>query len=281
MIYYKPTPAFIKNLASVLEASTPKVVQYFLVTDVLTNFVNFESSYEQSRYENRVSFCYTQTLSYFPFVYGYILYHETYDDMKYNHIYNLVKNISENGIKVGLNDATWMEDDASLEASLKKIQYLGIYVGLPPKITEYSALDTYYKSVSQSKDDFVGNLGALLDFAAATTQATMAGTLYDLISPWPSIFEDSGSYDSWLTGINAFYVPSGNYFTIFANRPDHILYFHFLKSNLSYLFIFSYIVNCWCASYIKSGYRVKIGTSHPLKKINNSREIIFKSICIL
>ena len=120
IVYYTKTPAFIKNLSIILEAASPEVVQYYLVADILTNFVNFEDTYEQSRSENRVTFCYAQTLNYFPFIYGYILYHETYNDTKYNDIHNMVTNISTNGIRVGINNATWIEDESSLNASLKK-----------------------------------------------------------------------------------------------------------------------------------------------------------------
>ena len=107
-------------------------------------------------------------------------------------------------------DRRWIK----FECIIKKIEYLGIYVGLPPKITESDELDNYYTDVSTSADDFVGNIDNLVDFVVYTTQATISDTIYDLISPWPSIFKDPSTYGSWLTGINAFYVPTGNYFTI-------------------------------------------------------------------
>ena len=36
----------------------------------------------------------------------------------------------------------------------------------------------------------------------------------NMASPWPSDFNDKDDFDSWLTGINAFYWPTGNWFTI-------------------------------------------------------------------
>jgi len=47
-----------------------------------------------------------------------------------------------------------------------------------------------------------------------TTNSSFWGHAYNLTSGWPNVFADPSSFDSWLTGINAFYYPVENWFTI-------------------------------------------------------------------
>jgi len=93
---------------------------------------------------------------------------------------------------------------------------LGIYVGYPPRISDYESLDFYYMNVTNItfENGFINNYAELLTFNAYVTRATFDGSIYDMITPWPSLFASSTTFGYWLTGINAFYVPTGNYFTI-------------------------------------------------------------------
>jgi endothelin-converting enzyme len=112
-----------------------------------------------------------------------------------------------------MNKASWLSPD-SKPATTEKIEHLSIYVGLPQKIRRAGELDKYYEDLILDTDEFVTALEVLKNFDAQTNQEIFAGTRYDVISPWPSVFWDPSSYDSWLTGINAFYYPPGNFFTI-------------------------------------------------------------------
>jgi len=81
-------------------------------------------------------------------------------------------------------------DSESRNNSLKKIDYLGVYVGFPPRISNCSSLDFYYMNVTNvsSANGFINNYASILNFNAYVTQATFDGTIYDMITPWPSFF---------------------------------------------------------------------------------------------
>lgn len=89
-----------------------------------------------------------------------------------------------------------------------------IFDRLPPKISNISALDNYYFALAINNSDFMTNLGSLLEFQVFRTQSRLHTDIFDLISPWPGVFGEPQTYNVWLTGINAFYVPEFNFFTI-------------------------------------------------------------------
>jgi len=107
-------------------------------------------------------------------------------------------------------------DTESRNNSLKKLDNLGVYVGFPPRIAEYDSLDNYYSNVVNVTyaNGFINNIFEMVRFNAYVNLGTFDGTIYDMITPWPEFFENSAYFPYWLTSINAFYVPSRNFFTI-------------------------------------------------------------------
>ena len=88
----------------------------------------------------------------------------------YKHTYHMVKDVSENGICVGIYFAKLMENIENPNAFTKKLNNLGTYGVSSPKLTKSSELDTYYKDASTLTNDFIGNLGNLVDCVSRTTQ---------------------------------------------------------------------------------------------------------------
>lgn len=222
LYYFTPDLSYFKNLSLLIESTTPDVIQYFLFTDVLLYGLNYESSLEQSGYITRSYYCFSQVLSEFPFVYGYILDKYMYSNPKYQTAYEMVTYVKEKGLRALMEDVTWM-DSISRNNSLTKVAYLGIYVGFPPRIDDYNSLDIYYQNVTNvtMSNGYVNNYFEMLEFNAYVTHATFDGSIYNMVYSWPSFFASSSDFGSWLTGINAFYVPYENFFTIPVTITQH------------------------------------------------------------
>ncbi len=83
-----------------------------------------------------------------------------------------------------MNEANWM-DEKSRKESLKKLEFMGIYVGSPPEIFEGDGIDSYYDKLEVESSGYLENLAELLDFDVITLSKMFYGTMQDMTAPWP------------------------------------------------------------------------------------------------
>lgn len=206
--------SFFEGLSGVIEGTTPSTVQAYILSSILYYYMDFKGSYSQELYETRTDFCFDRTKDAFPFVYGYILYNTAYSDETHDLAVTITELIKDHGVKIDIEESSWLDED-SKAAALKKIENMELYVGFPDRIGNGDNVDTYYKRAVQSADaHWMSNLEEMAQWEYITDNASFWGYGYNLTAGWPGIFEDSTSYGSWLTGINAFYYPVENFFTI-------------------------------------------------------------------
>jgi len=135
---------------------------------------------EQSRFTSRTDYCYTLTTQEFPFVFGYILFHELYGISKKNATQRLVESVLFDGIYEKIQEAEWIKDISSLEASLKKVENLGTFIGYPPSIAEWESVDKYYRNVSVVHCDFLTSIQNLNDFDVYVLQHSFTNSVFDM-----------------------------------------------------------------------------------------------------
>jgi len=206
--------SYFQSLSAVIEGTKPSTVQAYILSSILYYYMDFKDTYSQQNYETRTDFCYDRTKDAFPFVYGYILYNEAYNDETYELAVTITNLIKDSGVKTDIEESTWLDDD-SKAAALKKINNMDLYIGFPDRIGDGDNVDTYYKQAVQSADaHWMSNLEEMAQWQYITDNASFWGHGYNLTAGWPGIFEDPTSFGSWLTGINAFYYPVENFFTI-------------------------------------------------------------------
>lgn len=205
---------FFKNLSAVIAGTKPSTVQSYIRSSILYYYMDFKGTYSQQNFETRTDFCFDKTKSAFPFVYGYILYNTVYSDAKHEAATTMTEFIKDQGVKTEIQDSTWL-DDYSRAAALRKIEAMQLYIGFPQRIGEGEHVDTYYRNADQSAEaSWMSNLEKMAQWDHITSNASFWGHGYNMTAGWPGVFEDPSSYGAWLTGINAFYYPVENFFTI-------------------------------------------------------------------
>jgi len=125
----------------------------------------------------------------------------------------MVNTIIENGAKALIDNAPWM-DSTSRQNCDDKIAKLAQYVGFPNSIKNGSIVSQYYSTINFNSDNYLENLKNLLDFAALQQELLFNGRTLNMNGNWPQYFNEPSLFSNWLTGINAFYVALGNFFTI-------------------------------------------------------------------
>jgi len=213
-LYLSGGVSFFEGLSAVISSHSPQTVQLFMLSSILYYWVNFKDTYSQSNYEDRTDFCFDRTIEAFPFVYGYIIYNTVYDDEKHHIVSSMTQHIKDKGVKAMIEDSSWL-DDVSKEAALKKIEAMALYIGFPTMIGDGDNIDRYYRDAQQDDSvSWMANLESMTKWDYITQNATFWGNAYNLTADWPGIFADESTFPYWLTGINAFYLPSENFFTI-------------------------------------------------------------------
>lgn len=206
--------SYFESLSGVIESFEPSTVQAYILSSILYYYMDFSETYSQSRYEDRTDFCYGRTKDAFPYVYGYILYNTVYDEATETLASSMASNIKDNGVQTEIDDSSWLDDD-SRAAAVKKIESMALYIGFPDRIKDGDNIDRYYQHVKQSAETtWMTNLQDMAEADYITQNESFWGNGYNLTAGWPNFFADPSSFDSWLTGINAFYYPTENFFTI-------------------------------------------------------------------
>jgi len=213
-LYLSGGVSFFEGLSAVIAGHSPETVQLYMLSSILFYWVNFRDSYTQSQYEDRTDFCFDRTTKAFPFVYGYVIYNTMYDAEKHSIASSMTEHIKDAGVRAMIEDASWL-DDFSRAAALRKIENMALYIGFPAKIAEGDSIDRYYRdAVQDASVSWMANLESMTQWDYVTQNATFWGNAFNLTSDWPDIFADESTFPYWLTGINAFYLPSENFFTI-------------------------------------------------------------------
>jgi len=127
-------------------------------------------------------------------------------------------------------NATWIVDDESINNVMDKVNGFSVYIGIPPNMRNITILNEYYYNLTFNEGGtFTSNLGNLVEFDWKRRFNEYIGVMPDLFDTWPTFFRDESLYRFWLTGVNAFYMPSYNAFCIpntisqkpfFTNKDD-------------------------------------------------------------
>lgn len=226
VIYLEPGIEYFNNLAILINQTSPFIVQYWFFTNILDNY-NYgikSNSFEQSRDEDRRDYCFNQILQTFPHLYGYILSINTYPHENNELTSSIAETILNDGVAALIQEVDWL-DDYSLTNSLKKAEFMDIYVGLPPNMTNIDQINKYYSDISMNlnlSNGYIQNYGLVLEFNANNEMKLFHGEDISLHASWPWYFGVRDNYPSWLTGLNAFYYPGklghekGNFFSMFS-----------------------------------------------------------------
>eukprot|EP01083_Nonionella_stella_P098661 277519_1 len=205
--------SFFQNLGPFLEAMPPVLVQFYVQFAIAFYHFNFNEAYIQTRDISRTDFCFEKTKDAFPYVYGYILFNELYSDEAYETATALAEEIKLDGTKVLIEKAQWLDTPSKAEA-VKKIDHMNIFIGFPPRLKNAEDLDKHYMLVSNMTEDWISNMITMALYSYQESNAVFWGLDYSLSDGWDDAFADPASFEAWLTGINAFYNPAGNWFTI-------------------------------------------------------------------
>jgi len=212
--YYSGTDTYFQGLPALLANASPKTVQFFLYANIVFYQLDYQQLMSQSRFVSRTDFCVDQTAKQFPYVFGYVLWRTMYSNVTHEIASTLAESIKNEGLQELIENAQWL-DDESRSAALKKLEFMQLYIGFPPQMTNEDNLDAYYAMAVASDDSTYAEHVLLMDeFAVDNNNRTFWGTQTDLIGTWPADLSDPSSFDAWLTGINAFYMPLGNWFII-------------------------------------------------------------------
>jgi len=206
--------SFFEGLSGVVQSHSPSTVQAYILSSILYYYLDFKDTNSQSAYETRTDFCFSRTINAFPFVFGYVLFNTIYDDATYDLASSMTEHIKDSGVKPLIEGSSWL-DAYSKAAALKKIENMDLYIGFPERVGDGDSVDLYYKMAEQDASvSWMKNLENMAQWDYISQNASFWGNAFNLTAGWPGAFEDPSSYDSWLTGINAFYYPVENWFVI-------------------------------------------------------------------
>jgi len=144
-----------------------------------------------------------------------------------------VESVVNYGMRALIEEAEWM-DSESRQNCENKLDYLARYVGDPEPVRNGDTISEYYSSVKIVDGQYLENLDNLLNFDALQQQLLFAGTSINMTGNWPSDFSDPSQFPLWLTGINAFYSPQGNYFVIPVTITQTPFYSYQFPSSINF-----------------------------------------------
>eukprot|EP01083_Nonionella_stella_P145564 456398_1 len=220
-LFFQPHQSFFQSLSALVESESPLAVQFYVQFAVLWYYRTYMEANTQERDVHRTEFCYERTIEKFPYVYGYILFHEAYDTETYDLATKVAQSVKNKGVRVMLENADWL-DDASRVSALKKINNMAVYIGSPPPLMDGNEIDQFYAKLPDLSADWMTNVQLMDEQTFVIANDTFWGKSHDLTGSWPTAFSKPADFGGWLIGVNAFYSPmasftgdeNGNWFTI-------------------------------------------------------------------
>ena len=184
--------------------------------------MDFGRKFDQTREDSRLDYCFNQIVLNVPFVYGYVIANKMYSKEKYELALNTTERVLVDGVASLMLEVDWL-DDYSLENSLKKVNYMDLYVGVPPNLQNPAIINEYYKDLESlnMSNGFIKNYDIVLQSNINHKLKLFNGEEVNLHEPWPSTFGVPEQTSSWL-GVNAFYShikqdnEKGNYFVMYV-----------------------------------------------------------------
>ena len=210
VVYLEPGIEYFRNLASLINETSPYIVQYWLFTDILESYFNYghqSESFAQSREDDRRDYCYNIIEENFGQVVGYILSLKTYPTQKSELASNITERVLKDGVTALMPEVDWL-DDHSLNNSLKKADNMDFYVGIPPNFSNIDLINEVYNEITMNlnlSNGFIQNYDSILEFNKDNALKSFRGDSIKLHGSWPSLFSIPQFYPFWLTGVNAFY----------------------------------------------------------------------------